>query len=107
MKNLSKLLLAAGFVAAVTSASPASADEPLLSPKAKANRIVVVQGTTEDQLYRGTEHRQRGWFAVPKMVASEGIKDRDLAHDLPLYTGKNPSRDFRPGQSDVQIAPLK
>ena len=81
MKNIEKLLLVAA--ASVVLAAQAGADEPLLSPRAQANQIVTVSGITQDQLYRGTEHLQRGWFAAPSVIASGGVVDTDYVHAQP------------------------
>ncbi len=78
MKNIKKLLLVAA--ASVSLASQAGAAEPLLSPRANANQVVTVSGTTKDQLYRGSSHLQRGWFAAPNMIASGGVVDSDYMH---------------------------
>lgn len=115
MKNIEKLLLVAA--ASLILAAQAGADEPLLSPRAQANKIVTVSGITQDQLYRGTEHLQRGWFAAPSVIASGGVVDTDYVHGTAIVSispralatfphlatlGVN-SKSAKP----VQVAPLK
>jgi len=115
MKNIEKLLLVAA--ASVVLAAQAGAAEPLLSPRAQANQVVTVSGTTVDQLNRGSYHLQRGWFAAPSMIASGGVVDTDYVHGTtmvslspralamfpPLATSGVNSTSAKP----VQVAPLK
>ena len=115
MKNIEKLLLVAA--ASVALAAQAGADEPVLSPRAKANQVVTVSGTTKDQLYRGSYHFQRGWFAGPRAIDSGGVVDPDYVHGTAIVSvspralatfphlatlGVN-SKSAKP----VQVAPLK
>ena len=53
MKNT--LLLAAATAALLTAVNTASADEPLLSPRANANLVRTVPGVTEDKLDRSLQ----------------------------------------------------
>jgi len=105
MKNIEKLLLIAA--ASVVLAAQAGADEPLLSPRAKANQVVTVSGTTEDQLYRGTDHLQRGWFAAHRMIASGGVVDTDYVHGAIVSTSPRALATFPHLAKTVQVAPLK
>jgi hypothetical protein len=115
MKNIEKLLLVAA--ASVVLAAQAGAAEPLLSPRAKANQVVTVSGTTEDQLYRGTSHLQRGWFAAPSMIASGGVVDADYVHSTTFVSLSPRALATFPylatlavssgSAKPVQVAPLK
>jgi hypothetical protein len=106
MKNIEKLLFVAA--ASVALAAQAGADEPLLSPRAKANQVVTVSGTTEDQLYRGTLHLQRGWFAAPTVVASGGALDVDYVHNTAVITVSPRALATFPHLANVaSVAPLK
>jgi hypothetical protein len=105
MKSISKLLLAAGTAVILTSA--ARADEPLLSPRAKANQIKTVPGTSEDKLDRtiqpGSPKARELAYSVRKVSGTTEDKlDRSLATMSPK------ARELLgPRATEHQVAPLK
>lgn len=104
MKSLTIILLVAG--AAVALVNRASAAEPLMSPRLAALRhdLRTVPGVTEDQLYRGNYHLQRGWFAAPTMVASGGVKDVDYVHSTTVIAASPRALATFPHLANVAIS---
>ena len=94
------LAIAAGMFAIT-----ASANDEVLSPKARELRGKV-------SVRSGTEVRQTFDFArgkaatAPNVVVANGTKDRNLVAEerAIVYTGKNPLRD---AQRSFEIAPVK
>ena len=111
MKNI--LLLAAATAALLTAANTASAAEPLLSPRAKANLVRFVPGVTVDKLDRALQPgspKGREMAYSLRVVPSTG-PSIDLAHGpRPTLSPKDPryeqvARELR--ESTFQVAPLK
>jgi hypothetical protein len=107
------LLLAAAAATLLTAVNTARADEPFLSPRAKANQIRTVAGTTEDKLDRSIKSGSPRGIAMAeslRRVPSTG-PSVDLAHGLrPTFSPKDPryeqvARELREAQ--FQVAPLK
>jgi hypothetical protein len=107
------LLLAAATAALLTTAGIASASEPFLSPRAKANLVRTVPGVTEDNLDRSLQPgsprgREMAWSFRVVPSTGPGI---DLAHGpRPTLSPKDPRyetalRELR--GSTFQVAPLK
>ena len=116
MKNLSKILMAALVAAAFTTASRASADEPYLSPKAKANQIrVAPAGASANDVNLVTNRpagNAKAWAQAQSLKTAPGTGSTiDLAHGpRPTMSPKDPryeqaARELR--ESQYQIAPLK
>lgn len=108
MKTINTLLLAGAVAVSFTFASTAKAGEVFLSPRAQANQINRVSGTSTDRnlvsgWYAGTGNKANGIFHP--MVASGSVPDINLAGANYLGAGaKNPARDLR--GVEFQIAPL-
>ena len=111
MKNT--LLLAAAAATLLTAVNTTKADEPLLSPRAKANQIHTVAGTTEDRLDRSAKSGSPKGIALAeslRKVSSPG-PTVDLAHGpRPTLSPKDPryeqvARELLAAQ--FQVAPLK
>ena len=111
MKNT--LLLAAATATLLSAINTVSADEPLLSPRAKANQIRTVAGVTEEKLDRsnqpGTPKGREIAYSL-RVVPSTG-PNIDLAHGpRPTLSPKDPryeqvARELR--ETPFQVAPLK
>jgi len=109
------LLLATATAALLTAVNTASADEPLLSPRAKANQIRVVPGLSANDVNLVTNRpignaKARAHAQTLQTVPSTG-PSVDLAH-VPRATlsPKNlryeqVARELR--ESNFQVAPLK
>ena len=114
MNNMkTALLLTAAAATLLTAMNTAQADEPLLSPRAKANQIRTVAGTSEDKLDRSIKAGSPKGIAMAeslRKVASAGPAV-DLAHGpRPTLSPKDPryeqaARELREAQ--FQVAPLK
>ncbi len=111
MKNT--FLLAAATAALLIAVNTVSADEPLLSPRAKANLARTVPGVTEDKLDRSLQPgspKGREMAYSLRMVPSTG-PSVDLAHGpRPSLSPKDPRyetalRELR--AKEFQVAPLK
>lgn len=110
MKNLSKILLAAAFAVAITSANRVSADEPLLSPRAKANQSKPISGgDSGPNLVSGSYLGAAAKSAAiqPKMAAGTGGSPNLVSGNYAGAAAKNPIRDSRSPEREVQVAPLK
>jgi len=113
MKSL--LLLAAATAALLTTANSVSAGEPLLSPRAKANQIRVVPGSSAHDVNLVTNRptgNARAWALAQSLRKVPGTGPSiDLAHGpRPLLSPKDPRyetalRKLR--DSSFQVAPLK
>lgn len=108
MKTFNKILLVSAVAVGFTLAQPTKADEPLLSPRGRANQITRISGTNSDP---DLVHGRPIGMAVktqslhPTIVAGSSKNDPDLVHGVPLVMGKNPLRDLR-GKA-FEVAPLK
>ena len=111
MKNT--LLLAAAAATLLTAVNTAKADEPFLSPRAKANQIRTVAGTTEDKWDRSIKSGSPKGIAMAeslRRVPGTGTTV-DLAHGpRPTLSPKDPryeqaARELR--AAHFQVAPLK
>ena len=111
MKNT--FLLAAATAALFAAVNTVSADEPLLSPRAKANLVRTVPGVTEDKLDRSLQPgspKGREMAYSLRVVPSTG-PSIDLAHGpRPAMSPKDPRyetalRELR--AREFQVAPLK
>jgi hypothetical protein len=116
MKNLNKILMAALVAAAFTTASRANADEPFLSPRAKANQIrVAPAGTSANDVNLVTNRpagNAKAWAQAQSLRTVPSTSPTvDLAHGpRPTMSPKDPryeqaARELR--ESQYQIAPLK
>ena len=111
MKNITKLLLVAGAAVALTSA--VRADEPLLSPRAKANQpMKASSGGSDVDLVRG--QNDLGVAAKSKasgshsMIASTSKNDPDLVRGQWTVTGSPKGvQQLRDSGRAFQVAPLK
>ena len=107
------LLLAAAAVAAFTAVNTASADDPLLSPKARANQPAKISGTGIDAyLIRG--QNAPGVAAKAKasgahsMVAGDSKNDPDLLRAQASRTGSPKGlQQLQESGRNFQVAPLK
>jgi hypothetical protein len=113
MKNT--LILVVATAALLTAVNGTSANEPLLSPRAKANQIRVVPGSSVNDLNLANNRpvgNAKAWVHAQSLrtVSSTG-PSVDLAHGpRPMLSPKDP----RYGQvvlelreSKFQVAPLK
>ncbi len=110
MKTIAKLILCAGAAVALT--SQVVADEPFMSPRAKANQIMTVPrtGTVQD-LARG----QNDLGVAAKSKASGGItvvagatkNDPDLAHGVAVPGSPRAQQQLKESGREFQVAPLK
>ncbi|MGE3312723.1 MAG: hypothetical protein AB7O66_22365 [Limisphaerales bacterium] len=107
------LVLTAAAATLLSTMNTAQADEPLLSPRAKANQIRTVTGTSKDKLDRSITSGSPKGIAMAeslRKVASAG-PTVDLAHGpSPTLSPKDPRyeqavRELREAQ--FQVAPLK
>ncbi|MBI3852994.1 MAG: hypothetical protein HY298_22300 [Verrucomicrobia bacterium] len=108
MKSFNKILLVSAVAVGFNLAQAAKADEPLLSPRGKANQITRVPGiNTDPDLVRGQllGAAAKAQSARPTMIAGSSKNDPDLVHGVPYLAGKNPMRDLR-GKT-FEVAPLK
>lgn len=113
MKNT--LLLAVATATLLTVVNTASADEPLLSPRAKANQIRVVPGSAANDVNLATNRpigNAKAWdHAQSLRKAPSTGPSIDLAHGpRPTLSPKDPrydqvARELREPQ--LQVAPLK
>ncbi len=111
MKNITKLLLAAGAAVILTSA--ARADEPYLSPRAKASQPSKVTGGS-DTLVFGKNPNALGDAAKAKAsgghysVAGSSKNDPDLVRGQWARTGSPKGlQQLRESGREHQVAPLK
>ena len=111
MKNITKLLLVTGAAVALTSV--ARADEPLLSPRAKANQPIKVSGGGSDvDLIRG--QNDLGAAAKSKALGSHSMTTGTSKNDPDLVRGQwsaigSPKglQQLRDSGRAFQVAPLK
>ena len=110
MKNITKLLLAAG--AAVILTGVASADEPFLSPRAKANQPAKATGGSDAPAV--TNPNALGTAAQTKAsggrysVIGSSKNDPDLVRGQWAKTGSPKGlQQLRESGRDLQVAPLK
>jgi hypothetical protein len=109
------LLLAAATVAVLTAFNASSAEEPLLSPKAKAlaDSLRTVPGSTMDMIDRsvlpGSPKGRELAYSLRKVPRTG--PSVDLAHGpRPLLSPKDPRYDTTLRElraSEFQVAPLK
>lgn len=111
--KLNKILLAAAVAVAFTAVNRAQADEPLLSPRAKANQTRIVSGTAANDVNLATNRptgNAKAWAQAQslKKVPSTG-QTVDLAHGpRPTLSPKDPRYEQEARRlQEVQIAPLK
>ena len=119
---MNKVLLATVVAVAFTAVNRINADEsstsaqtrvvvkPLLSPRAQANQIHVVAGSTyADTTTIRPAGNARAWESARSLMKAPGMDTTDLAHGpTPTMSPKDPNyaqalREMR----EVQIAPLK
>ncbi|MBI3870448.1 MAG: hypothetical protein HY299_18120 [Verrucomicrobia bacterium] len=111
MKNT--LLLAAATATLLTAVNTAKADEPFLSPRAKANQTLNVSGNGSDpDLVRG--QNDLGVAAASKasghhsVIAGASKNAPDLVHGQPMVTASPKGlQQLRESGRAFQIAPLK
>ena len=112
MKTLNQLLVAAAAVVTLNMAFAARAGEPLLSPRAKANQIRVVPGSSAgvDTLKDRPIGNAKAWELAQSLrkVPSTG-SSVDLAHARrPTLSPRDPRYDQELRRlQEVQVAPLK
>jgi hypothetical protein len=111
MKISQKILLAAALAATFTVVNTSSADEGLLSPRARSNQISKTTGVDSGPDLNRTRPplgNAKAAELFPSKAMSTPASDNgvDLAHNnRPFYSGKNPiweSRDNR----EFQVAPM-
>lgn len=109
------ILLAVAAVGAFTFASSVQAGEPLLSPRAQANQIRVVAGTSASDVNLATNRpvgNAKAWELAQslKRVPSTG-NNIDLAHaPRPTMSPKDPRYETALRENatkNFQVAPLK
>ena len=108
MKNT--LLIAAATATLLTAVNTASADEPLLSPRAKANQSHrASSGDSGPNLVNGNYLGAATKSAAnqPKMASSTGSSPNLVSGNYAGAAAKNPIRDLRSTEKDIQVAPLK
>ena len=110
MKNITKLLLVTGAAVALTSA--VRADEPFLSPRAKANQSVRLAGSGNDaDLARGQNtlgDAARSKTAGLPIVVGSSKNDPDLVRGQWDATGSPKGlQQLRDSGRTFQVAPLK
>lgn len=98
MKSIAKLLLTAAFAVAITSANRVSADEPLLSPRAKANQSQrISSGDSGPNLVNGHYLGAAAKSAAnqSKMASGAGSSPNLVSGNYAGAAAKNPIRDLR------------
>lgn len=114
MKKLNFLITMSALAVALYAADSIRADEPLLSPRAKANQIrVVKRSATQDPnlLALLPIGNAKGWALVQSLrtVPKTG-SDVDLANSRPLLSPKDPRYETAQRASvtqQFQVAPIK
>jgi hypothetical protein len=116
MKNLNKILIAAVVAGALASASRATADEPFLSPHAKANQARVVPGSSINDVNLATNHpagnakavaQAQSLRTVPSTTGAASVGYRAAGADGIAASPKARQQLNERGTQPVMIAPLK
>ena len=106
------LLLAVATAAFLSAVNTVSADEPLLSPRARANQTRVVPSSSATDVNLSTNRpigNAKAWEHAQSLrrVPSTG-PSVDLAHGpRPALSPKDPRYDQATRQAQFQVAPLK
>lgn len=107
MKTTTRILTTAAFAAALMLVTQARAHEPLASPRAKANQIKTVSGTTNEALDRsvkvGSPKGLQFQASLRKIAGTTtDTVDRDTAHLTPKLREL-----LGPRAKEILVAPLK
>jgi hypothetical protein len=108
MKNT--LLIAAATATLLTAVNTASAEEPLLSPRAKANQSKhISSGDSGPNLVSGNYLGAGAKSAAnqSKMASGAGSSPNLVSGNYAGAAAKNPIRDLRSAEKEIQVAPLK
>jgi hypothetical protein len=116
MKNLNTILVAVVVAGALASASRATADEPLLSPRAKANQTRVVPGSSIHDVNLATNHpagnakalaQAQSLRTVPSTAGAASVGYRAVGADGIAASPKFRQQLDERSAPTIMIAPLK